>query len=624
MAKKRIGDVLLESGQISQQDLNRALAIQKEKNVRLGEALLQTQVAKADVAKAIEEVQGVAFIECPNRIAPEVLALVPRAIAVRCCALPLAVNDRTLVVAFADPQNIVYLDELRFCSGKSVSPRFTFKEDILAGIKKFYGEDASGAKKSGAKAGVAGDVEFDKESFGDVAFDDIEFVTTSTPEEIYEAKKEVHAGMRQRTLAVRIVSMILAKAAQKGASDIHIEPQIRNTAVRLRIDGILREFMTIPSEHQSSVASRVKILADMDISERRLPQDGRFLMLFRDRRLDVRVSSLPTHFGEKVVMRVLDPYSTLSTFEQLGFSQQYTETVKRLLSMPEGMIIVTGPTGSGKSTTLYVALNHLRSPTRNIVTAEDPVEYMLEGVNQIQVHPKSGLTFATCLPSILRQDPDVIMVGEIRDTETAEIALRASQTGHLVLSTLHTNDSVSAITRLLDLGIPKYLIAAVNGIIGQRLLRKLCTCKKVSPATVPYQERLEIIGVPGKVTEMYQPAGCALCENTGYKGRVGVYEMLLIDERVREAIDAEARPDEVRQILRGAGFCSMQESAFIKLKQGLTTLEEVTRVLTTCSANSLPQCTNCSRDLAPSFAFCPHCGVPLSRSSTGWEELRTK
>src|SRR5262249_14342015 len=292
------------------------------------------------------------------------------------------------------------------------------------------------------------------------------------------------------------------KAAQKGASDIHSEPQIKGTTVRLRIDGLLREFMTIPSEHQGSVASRVKILANMDISEKRLPQDGRFLMLFRERRLDVRVSSLPTHFGEKIVMRILDPHSTLSTFEQLGFSLRYTETMKRLLSAPEGMLIVTGPTGSGKSTTLYVALSHLRAPTRNIITAEDPVEYMLDGVNQIQIQPKVGLTFATCLPSILRQDPDVIMVGEIRDAETAEIALRASQTGHLVLSTLHTNDSISAITRLLDLGIPRYMIGAVNAIIGQRLLRRLCSCKKVVPATAQYKDRLASMGLTGKIVEM--------------------------------------------------------------------------------------------------------------------------
>jgi type IV pilus assembly protein PilB len=623
MKKKRIGDVLLESGQISEQDLNRALAIQKDKKMRLGEALLQTQVAKADIAKAVEEVQGVTFVECPERVSKEVLALVPRAIAVRCCALPLELNDRTLTVAFADPQNLAHLDELRFCSGKMIAPRFAFKEDLVAAIKKFYPEDKEEGGRKNSKRGPA-EVEFDQANFGDVGVGDVEFITTSTQEDSYAEKKEIQAGMRQRTVAVRIVSMILAKAAQKGASDVHIEPQIKGTIVRLRIDGILREFLTIPTEHQSSVASRIKILADMDIAERRVPQDGRFLMLFRERRLDVRVSSLPTHFGEKVVMRILDPHSTLSTFDQLGFSPHYTDVMKRLLSRPEGMIIVTGPTGSGKSTTLYVALNHLRSPTRNIITAEDPVEYMLEGVNQIQVHPKAGLTFASCLPSILRQDPDVIMVGEIRDAETAEIALRASQTGHLVLSTLHTNDSISAITRLLDLGIPKYLIGAVHGIVGQRLLRKLCDCRKVVAASLAYQEKIAGIGVPGKVMEMFQPVGCPACEHTGYKGRIGVYELLLVDEQVREAIDAEARPDEIRQILRGSGFRTMQESAFVKLKQGQTTLEEVLRVLSTNASSPSLQCSRCSRELGPSFVFCPFCGVGLSGSFAELEDYRTK
>jgi type IV pilus assembly protein PilB len=616
MVKKRIGDVLLESGQITEQDLNRALAIQKEKKLRLGEALLHTNIAKTNVGKAIEEVQGVPFIQCPDDISPEVLATVPRAIAVRCCALPLRVNDRILVVALADPQNLTHLDELQFCSGKLISPRFSFTEDIVAAIKKFYGEDRFAdipvPQRPEVKSSQVAEVEFEKDSFSDVAVDDIEFVTASTQDE----SKDAQAATLQDTLAVRLVSMILAKAAQKRASDIHIEPQIRGTTVRLRIDGILREFMTIPSEHQSAVVSRIKIIADLDISERRLPQDGRFLMLFRERRLDVRVSSLPTHFGEKIVMRVLDPYSTLSSFDQLGFSLEYAEVIKRLLTMPEGMVIVTGPTGSGKSTTLYVCLNHLRSPTRNIITAEDPVEYMLEGVNQIQVRPKVGLTFATCLPSILRQDPDVIMVGEIRDAQTAEIALRASQTGHLVLSTLHTNDSIAAITRLLDLGIPRYLISAVSGIIGQRLLRRLCSCRRVLPATPHYQERLASIGLTGEVSEMHQPAGCELCENTGYKGRVGIYELLLIDERVREAIDIGARPDEIRHILRDSGFRTMREAALMKLTQGLTTLEEVTRVLPmhptstfTSTSSTFTFTSHSDSDIcelpAGRYAFCP-------------------
>jgi type IV pilus assembly protein PilB len=605
--KKRIGETLLQSGKITEEDLNRALTIQKEKKVRLGEALLQTRAAKNDVANAVAEMQGVRFVECPNKIAPEILALVPRAIAARCCALPLTLDDRGLVVALADPQNLSYLLGLQFCSGKAISPRFSFKDDILEAIQRFYGEDQdfSGPQEVEIQPSTSAKAEIDEGTFTDVTLGNIEFVTASTQEE----NSESNAATLQDTLAVDLVSMILAKGVQKRASDIHIEPQIRGTTVRMRIDGLLQELMTIPSEHQSAVTSRIKVLADMDISERRLPQDGRFLMLFGERRLDVRVSSLPTHLGEKVVMRVLDPCSMLNSFDQLGFSLEYVDVIKRLLALPEGMIIVTGPTGSGKSATLYAALNHLRSPTRNIITAEDPVEYMLEGVNQIQMRPKVGLTFATCLPSILRQDPDVVMIGEIRDTQTAEIALRASQTGHLVLSTLHTNDSIAAITRLLDLGIPKYLIAAINGIIGQRLLRKLCSCHKTVPAPPHYKERLASLGVSDEIDEMHLPAGCELCENTGYKGRVGIYELLLIDERVREAIDAEARHDEIHHILRESGFRTMQEAGLMKLTQGLTTLEEVSRVLPihACISN---RCPSCRYDVSPSFPFCPFCGIP--------------
>jgi type IV pilus assembly protein PilB len=305
-------------------------------------------------------------------------------------------------------------------------------------------------------------------------------------------------------------------------------------------------------------------------------------MQYRGQRLDLRTSTLPTHFGEKVVIRVLDPRSTIITLDQLGFSEYHRKNLHKILDLPQGMLLVTGPTGSGKSTTLYAALNLLRSPSRNIITVEDPVEYMLDGVNQVQVHPKAGLTFASALPSILRQDPDVIMVGEIRDGETAEIALKASQTGHMVLSTLHTNDSVGAITRLLDLAVPAYLIASsVTGVMAQRLVRRLCTCRQQLAPNPAYHRRLENVGIkdPSSFAHLYQAAGCSSCENTGYKGRVGVYELLVIEGQIREVIHSGSRAEEVWGLAQSAGFRTMQEDALDKVKDGLTTLDEVQRIV---------------------------------------------
>jgi type IV pilus assembly protein PilB len=356
-----------------------------------------------------------------------------------------------------------------------------------------------------------------------------------------------------------------------------------------------------------------------------VPQDGRFMMQHRSRRLDLRISTLPMHYGEKVVIRVLDPRSTTMTLDQLGFSDRLSSNLKRILSLPQGMLLVTGPTGSGKSTTLYASLNLLRSPKNNIVTVEDPVEFILDGVNQVQVMVKAGLTFASCLPSILRQDPDVIMVGEIRNGETAEIAMNASQTGHLVLSTLHTNDSIGAVTRLVDLGVPNYLIAAsVTGILAQRLVRRLCICRSEKPASAEYTRRLEKLGVPhvSNYKFEYTPKGCTVCENTGYKGRVGIYEMLLTEGAVREAIHMSARSDEILALARAGGFRSLQEDALEKIQLGQSTLEEIQRVVPWDTVKS-QHCGSCQREVQSSSKYCPSCGVkrPGEKSAKGKEVL---
>jgi type IV pilus assembly protein PilB len=405
-----------------------------------------------------------------------------------------------------------------------------------------------------------------------------------------------------------LVASMIKAAAERRASDIHIEPHSDDTAIRFRVDGMLREYQRIPKVLQNSVASRIKILSDMDIAERRAPQDGRFLVKIGGRRIDLRVSTLPTQYGEKVVMRLLEGDAPLQDLARLGFPQWIEERLRPMLRLPQGMILVTGPTGSGKSTTLYSSLLLIRRPSINIITVEDPVEYAVAGLNQVQVNTKAGLTFASCLRSILRQDPNVIMIGEIRDKETAEIALKAAQTGHLVLSTLHTNDSVSAVTRLLDLGVPGFQIAtSLTAIIAQRLIRRLCICSKSLPTTPEYASQLVLAGIPDPPPFHNAPNGCELCDLTGFKGRIGIYEMLAVDESIRAAIREGGNSDEIRTLARQSGMKLMQEYALEHVRDGLTTLEEVQRVVPFAPVNAI-SCISCGRELSPAFLFCPHCG----------------
>ena len=347
----------------------------------------------------------------------------------------------------------------------------------------------------------------------------------------------------------------------------------------------------------------------MDIGERRAPQDGRFMVAVGQHRVDMRVSTLPTQYGEKVVIRLLEASAPILSFPDLGFPPDVADRMKQLIATPQGMLLVTGPTGSGKSTTLYSALNLLRKPAVNIVTVEDPIEYALPGVNQVHVNTRAGLTFASSLRSILRQDPNVIMIGEIRDLETAEIAMKAAQTGHMLLSTLHTNDSISAVARLLDLGIPEYLIASsVTGILAQRLLRKLCVCHTYKKVTPEYGERLAAAGWSLPMDSIAWPKGCSVCDHTGYKGRVGIYELLVIDESVRSILRGAYKPDLVRTAARAAGMRRMQEDALEKLHAGVTTLEEIIRVVP-MEAVDTSSCEHCGHELPPTYRFCPYCGT---------------
>ncbi len=554
MKKKRLGEVLRERGHLSAADLNKALQDQQGKFIHLGELLLQRgMIAKIDLISALAEVSSIPYLD-PMRVKTdsEALKLLPFAMAKRCAVLPLGLQESGLLVVMAEPQNLQILDELRFKTGLKIVPRLGFRGEILAAINKHYGVSEIEPVLPGA-----------------------------TPS---------------------------ASTADQKASDIHIEPQPSDTSIRFRIDGILREHIRIPKALQNSVTSRIKILSDMDIAERRAPQDGRFLVRIADRRIDLRISTLPTQYGEKVVMRLLGADAPLQDFSALGCPASIAGHLKHMLTLPQGMILVTGPTGSGKSTTLYSCLNVLRKPSVNIITVEDPVEYAIPGLNQVQVNTKAGLTFASSLRSILRQDPNVIMIGEIRDQETAEIALKSAQTGHLVLSTLHTNDSISAVTRLLDLGIPGFQIAAsMTGIIAQRLIRRLCSCHKQVPVTQEYASQFLQAGVTVPPKIRFVPNGCEDCDLTGYKGRIGIYEILVLNDALRAAIRDTGRPDTIRALARADGFKLMHEYALEHAQQGLTSLEEVRRVVP-IEQTAAFSCSSCQRELSPAFAFCPFCG----------------
>jgi type IV pilus assembly protein PilB len=613
MKKKRLGEILCERNHVSVENLDKAMQEQQVKLVHLGELLLQRgAVSKADLVSALVETSRIPYFDCHSvEVDAETLQLITATMARSCCALPLETVGNKLVVVMAEPQNLRFLDELRFKSGMQISPRLGFRAEVEAAIAINYASAESEAAAAVVTAAAASTVVSVKEIVLSAADAEMEFISSSSQERNVEAMREMQSELMQKsrtTPAVMLVASMIKAAAERRASDIHIEPHSDDTAIRFRVDGMLREYQRIPKVLQNSVASRIKILSDMDIAERRAPQDGRFLVKIGGRRIDLRVSTLPTQYGEKVVMRLLEGDAPLQDLARLGFPQWIEERLRPMLRLPQGMILVTGPTGSGKSTTLYSSLLLIRRPSINIITVEDPVEYAVAGLNQVQVNTKAGLTFASCLRSILRQDPNVIMIGEIRDKETAEIALKAAQTGHRVLSTLHTNDSVSAVTRLLDLGVPGFQIAtSLTAIIAQRLIRRLCICSKSVPTTPEYASQLVLAGIPDPPPFHNALNGCEICDLTGFKGRIGIYEMLAVDEPIRAAIREGGNSDEIRTLARQSGMKLMQEYALEHVRDGLTTLEEVQRVVPFAPVNTI-SCVSCGRELSPAFLFCPHCG----------------
>lgn len=612
MRRKRLGEVLHERGKISAKDLEKALEEQQQKLSHLGELLLERGlVEKPDLVTALEEVSLVPYVDLATTpVDLSTLQLIPRDVADRLCVLPIRRDLSRLVVVMSDPRNPTVLKELGAIAGMTISPRLAFHAELRQAIAHHYSQFAAEAASESVSLISADDS------------DDMEFVSTSTRQANRDAIAEAQAELRsQKTPAVRLVSEIIRAAMEKRASDIHIDPRLKDTTVRIRVDGVLRDFQHVPRSIQHSLISRIKILADMDIAEHRNPQDGRFMISTKNRSLDLRVSTLPTQYGEKVVIRLLEPSAPLLNFAELGFTQAIGDGLQKLLSLPQGLILVTGPTGSGKSTTLYSALNILRKPSVNIVTVEDPVEYALPGINQVHVNARTGLTFASALRSMLRQDPNVIMVGEIRDQETAEIALKAAQTGQLVLSTLHTNDSVSAIVRLLDLGVaPALISSSVIGVVAQRLVRKLCGCHSVEPITPELSGRLADAGLPISRGDIRVPGACGVCDRTGFKGRTAVSELLIINESIRSMIRSGESIDVIREAARLRGMRLMHEDGLDKVKAGLTTYDEILRIVP-FEAVTRCLCAACGQQLHAEFQFCPFCGERRANSQPNMPNL---
>ncbi|MBW9151999.1 GspE/PulE family protein [Clostridium estertheticum] len=554
MAKKRLGDLLIESGKITSEQLNKVLRMQQGNGKRLGELLIEDDaLTEEDILEVLEQQLSIKRVRLDmEEIDQKVVQLIPEVISKKYNLVAFGIEDNKIKVAMSDPLNIFAIDDVKISSGFNVEIFIALTKDIKNAIDVYYASQS--AKKAADDLSKAQETNDEKED-NKAQLDDIK----SAP-------------------AVRLVDSIISDAIKLKASDIHIEPFESYIKIRYRIDGTLKEISKYNKDIFSAFITRIKILAELNIAEKRIPQDGRILIIVDNKKVDLRVSTLPTIHGEKVVIRVLDRENFLVGKEKLGMNEDDLEKVERILKNPYGIILVTGPTGSGKSTTLYTLLSELNDNSKNIITVEDPVEYVVDGINQVNVNPKAGLTFASGLRSILRQDPDVVMIGEIRDNETAEIATRASITGHIVLSTIHTNDAPSAIVRLIDMDIQPYLVAsAIAGIISQRLVKKICPmCSEVYVASDFEKEILNIHSVEDLL--IHKGKGCGHCNNTGYSGRIGVYEIMEVTRTHREYIMRNASVDEIRDISIEKGMKTLKTSCTDLVLKGMTTVEELIKI----------------------------------------------
>jgi type IV pilus assembly protein PilB len=558
----RLGEILLQANLITRDHLEQAVAQQRVEGGRLGTILTKLGLVKEqDVSRCLGEKFGIPYVDLDTQtIKPEVTRLLHTSIVQKHLVVPVAKSGTTLTMAMADPTNVLAVDDIKFMTGLKVDLVVATEGAIRRAIERYYDSSESLQNVMASIEDAGMEVMEDQED-PNLNFSDLKQAVEEAP-------------------VVKLVNVILAEAIKKGASDIHAEPYERVFRVRFRIDGVLYEVMTPPMSLKNAIISRLKIMASLDISERRLPQDGRMKVKYKGREVDFRVSTLPTLFGEKVVMRLLDRSNLKLDLSKLGFAPKALADFEAAIRAPYGMLLVTGPTGSGKTTTLYSALDRLNQPETNIMTAEDPVEFNIRGINQVQIRESIGLNFAAALRSFLRQDPDVIMVGEIRDHETAEIAVKAALTGHLVLSTLHTNDAPSAVTRLLNMGIEPFLVASsVISILAQRLLRRICVhCK--TPVTVQPHALVDVGLTPEEAASItcYKGVGCEACSGTGYKGRIAIYEVMVLSPELRDMVLSGASATEIKRGAIQQGMQTLRMSGLQKLQEGITTVEEVLRV----------------------------------------------
>jgi type IV pilus assembly protein PilB len=562
------GELLVSKGLLSREELIEALNEQREQGGRLGEVLLRLKMlSEEDVTLALAEYLLMEYIRLDNidKIDVHLARTLPEAIAKRFCLVVLGEVDDKVMVAMADPLNVVAIDTITLKIKRQLKVVISSPKEIRHAIEMIY--HGSDVEEQQLRDLVEFEVGKEGEKVGSIVKDAL------------EADADGEAGAMKAPV-IRFVDLLLSQAVKSRASDVHVEPQEKSMVIRMRIDGVLRNMVPPAKKMQAAIVTRIKILSDMDIAERRLPQDGRLKIKATGRDIDVRVSSIPTIYGEKVVMRILDSAAASHDVDKLGFEAKRLEEFKTALSRPHGIIVVTGPTGSGKSTTLYAALNYLRDPTKNITTVEDPVEYRLAGINQIQVKPEINLDFAICLRAILRQDPNIILIGEIRDKETVEIAIKASMTGHLVLSTFHTNDAPSAISRFVYMGVEPYLLAStLNVVIAQRLVRKICEhCKEPVELSKEVLRRLKIDHEQPKDAVFYHGRGCKNCEGSGYLGRLPIFEFLVMDGDMREKLSNGANESQIRAMSRQKGYGGLLESGVSNMLKGLTTAEEMLRV----------------------------------------------
>ena len=591
----KLGEILVRENLISPQHLREALDYQREHGGRLGFNLVKLGLISDDMITAVLSRQyGIPSVNLELfNIDPSVISLIPQEVASKHSVLPLSRVGATLTLAMVDPTNVFAMDDVKFMTGLNVEPVVVAEGSVQQAIAKYYGSSreielatlpseelpTNGSKNNGNGAITHDDL---------VSLDSLDFDNSQTEDvEVLEDNEEIDLStlsrMSEDAPVVRLTNVLLVDSLRRGASDIHIEPYEKELRIRFRIDGVLYDVMHPPLKMRDALISRIKIMSKLDISEKRLPQDGRIKIKVkvdsRSRELDFRVSTLPTLFGEKVVLRLLDKQNLMLDMTKLGFEPESLTKFKRNISKPYGMVLVTGPTGSGKTNTLYSARQSLNTVDTNIMTAEDPVEFNLPGINQVQMKEQIGLNFAAALRSFLRQDPNIVLVGEIRDFETAEIAIKAALTGHLVLSTLHTNDAPSTISRLMNMGIEPFLVAtSVNLIQAQRLIRRVCKdCKQEHP--MPAEALIEVgFSIEEtKTMKTFKGKGCATCNNTGYKGRIGLYEVMEITDELRELILIGASALELRKKAVDDGMITLRESGLHKIRAGVTTIEEVVR-----------------------------------------------